>query len=214
MSSAPVRAATSEFVVPPLAYAYDALEPHIDRQTMTIHHDKHHAGYVKNLNAAIAKHPALEGQPVEELLQKLDELPNDIQTAVRNNGGGHANHTLFWASLSPNGGGEPTGAIAAAIRETFGDFASFQAAFEQAGKTQFGSGWAWLVVDSNGALAVTNTPNQDSPLLEGATPLLGNDVWEHAYYLNYQNRRGDYLKAWWNVVDWAAVNDRFLTATA
>ncbi|MEM6447759.1 MAG: superoxide dismutase [Cyanobacteria bacterium P01_D01_bin.123] len=214
LSSVPTHAAKTEFALPPLPYAYEALEPHIDRQTMTIHHDKHHAGYVKNLNAAIAKHPRLKGQPVEELLKNLNELPEDIQTIVRNNGGGHANHTLFWTSMSPNGGGEPTGAIAEAIRNSFGDFASFQDTFNAAGGTRFGSGWAWLVVNADGTLAVTNTPNQDSPYLEGVTPLLGNDVWEHAYYLNYQNRRGDYLKAWWNVVDWNAVNDRYVQATA
>ncbi len=202
-----------EFTLPPLAYEYDALSPTIDTQTMTLHHDKHHAGYVRKLNAAIAKHPELQGQSVDTLLKNLDHIPADIYTAVRNNGGGHANHTLFWTIMSPQGGGEPTGPIAEAIAKTFGDFASFKAAFNEAGKTQFGSGWAWLVLTSDGKLEVTQTANQDSPYSNGSTPLMGNDVWEHAYYLNYQNQRGAYLEAWWNVVNWDEVNEQFVAAS-
>ena len=198
-----------EFTLPPLPYAYDALSEYIDAETMTLHHDKHHAGYVKNLNEAIASYPELQGMTVEELLSNLDEIPQDIQTTVRNNGGGHANHTMFWSIMTPDSSGEPTGAIAEAIDETFGDFATFQEEFNSAGTSQFGSGWAWLVLDSNGDLAVTNTLNQDSPLIDGNYPIMGNDVWEHAYYLKYQNKRADYLDAWWNVVNWDEVNQRF-----
>ena len=187
--------------LPPLAYPNNALEPHIDEQTMMIHHDRHHATYVNNLNAALEKYPELQDKPVDALIADLNAVPEDIRTAVRNNGGGHANHSLFWQLLSPNGGGQPTGAVADAINSKFGSFDEFKEKFEAAGKTRFGSGWAWLVV-SNGELEVTSTPNQDSPLSEGKTPILGVDVWEHAYYLKYQNRRPDYLAAFWNVVNW------------
>lgn len=201
------------FTVPPLPYSYFALEKYIDTKTMKIHHDKHHAGYVNNLNAAIAKHPNLAGKSVEDLLTNLNAVPEDIRTAVRNNGGGHANHTLFWASMTPNAEGTPTGKLGAAIEDSFGSFTAFQEEFKKAGLTRFGSGWAWLVLTPDGKLAVTSTPNQDSPLLDGNIPLLGNDVWEHAYYLKYQNRRGDYLDAWWNVVNWAEVEARYQAAT-
>ncbi len=198
-----------EFTLPPLPYAYDALSEYIDAETMTLHHDKHHAGYVEKLNEAIASHPELQGMTVEELLSNLDKIPQDIQTTVGNNGGGHANHTMFWSIMTPNSSGAPTGAIAEAINETFGDFETFKQEFNDAGKSQFGSGWAWLVLDSNGNLAVTNTANQDSPISDGSYPIMGNDVWEHAYYLKYQNKRADYLDAWWNVVNWDEVNQRF-----
>lgn len=201
------------FTVPPLPYSYFALEKYIDTKTMKIHHDKHHAGYVNNLNAAIAKHPNLAGKSVEDLLNNLNAVPEDIRTAVRNNGGGHANHTLFWASMTPNAEGKPTGQLGDAIEDSFGSFVAFQSEFKKAGLTRFGSGWAWLVLTKDGKLAVTSTPNQDSPLLEGNIPLLGNDVWEHAYYLKYQNRRGDYLDAWWNVVNWAEIDARYQAAT-
>ena len=207
-----VAQVNDEFTLPALPYAYDALEPYIDSQTMTLHHDKHHAGYVKNLNEAIALNPDLIGQSVEELLQNLDTLPEDIQTTVRNNGGGHANHTMFWSIMTADGQNEPTGEIAEAIDTTFGDFPTFQAEFNDAGKKRFGSGWAWLVMNDRGELEVTSTANQDSPLIEGKYPILGNDVWEHAYYLKYQNKRDDYLEAWWNVVNWTEVNKRFQTA--
>lgn len=203
----------AEFTVPPLPYGYYALDKYIDSKTMRIHHDKHHAGYVNNLNAAIAKHPNLAGKSVEDLLKTLNTVPEDIRTAVRNNGGGHANHTLFWASMTPNSEGKPMGTVGEAIDDTFGSFAAFQEEFKKAGLTRFGSGWAWLVLRQDGTLAVTSTPNQDSPLLDGNIPLLGNDVWEHAYYLKYQNRRGDYLDAWWNVVNWAEVEARYQAAT-
>nr|WP_227498708.1 superoxide dismutase [Synechococcus sp. PCC 7336] len=200
---------TEEFILPSLPYDYDALDTYIDTQTMMLHHDKHHAGYVRNLNAAIDKHPELKGKSVEELLRDLDSIPDDIRTTVRNNGGGHANHTMFWEIMTPNGQGQPTGAIARAIDDTFGDFGSFKQEFNAAGKGRFGSGWAWLVLTKDGELKITNTLNQDSPFLEGSYPVMGNDVWEHAYYLKYQNRRGDYLDAWWNVVNWEKVNERF-----
>jgi Fe-Mn family superoxide dismutase len=198
------------YSVPDLPYAYDALEPHIDEATMKLHHDKHHQAYVDKANAA------LEGtewadKPVEETLANLSSLPADKQTPVRNQGGGHANHTLFWENMSPDGGGEPTGELADAINAAFGSFADFQAKFEDNGVTQFGSGWTWLVLDG-GELKLTKTSNQDSPILDGQTPLLGNDVWEHAYYLKYQNKRPDYLKAWWNVVNWAKVAERYAAA--
>ena len=197
--------------LPPLPYAYDALEPHIDKRTMEIHHDKHHAGYVKKLNAALEKQPALGDWNVPKLLGNISEVPEDIRTAVRNNGGGHANHTLFWEIMSPDGGGEPGGDLASAIDDEFGDFATFKDEFSNAAATRFGSGWAWLTV-AGSKLAVESTPNQDSPLMEGRTPILGIDVWEHAYYLNYQNRRADYIAAWWNVVNWDAVASRFADA--
>ena len=199
----------SAFTVPPLPYTYDALEPVIDRRTMMLHHDKHHAAYVKALNAAITKHPELGAQSVEQLLQNLDKIPTDIQTAVRNHGGGHYNHSLFWESMRPPQTGVPTGALASALAKNFGDLETFQQAFTEAGTRVFGSGWVWLVGDKTGQLQIMTTPNQDSPVSVGFTPLLGNDVWEHAYYLNYQNRRADYLKAWWQVVNWPVVEQRY-----
>ncbi|EEL86152.1 superoxide dismutase [Bacillus cereus] len=187
--------------LPNLPYAYDALEPHFDKETMNIHHTKHHNTYITNLNAALEGHAELADKSVEELVANLNEVPEAIRTAVRNNGGGHANHTFFWTILSPNGGGQPVGELATAIEAKFGSFDAFKEEFAKAGATRFGSGWAWLVVN-NGELEVTSTPNQDSPLTEGKTPVIGLDVWEHAYYLNYQNRRPDYIGAFWNVVDW------------
>ncbi|MTD29966.1 superoxide dismutase SodA [Planomicrobium sp. YIM 101495] len=199
------------YELPELPYAYDALEPHIDKETMNIHHTKHHNTYVTNVNAALEGHADLASKSVEELIADLDAVPEDIRTAVRNNGGGHANHSLFWQLLSPNGGGAPSGALAEAIDSKFGSFDAFKEKFAAAAKTRFGSGWAWLAV-SNGEVEVTSTPNQDSPLMEGKTPLLGLDVWEHAYYLNYQNRRPDYIDAFWNVVNWDEVSKRFEAA--
>src|SRR5947209_18257127 len=196
------------FEVPPLPYDYTALEPHIDEQTMHLHHDKHHQAYVTNVNAALEKHPELANKSAEELIRDLGSVPEDIRTAVRNNGGGHVNHSMFWQIMGPNGGGEPTGPIAAAINEAFGSFDQFKTQFNDAGVKRFGSGWAWLVRGRDGKLAITSTANQDNPLSDGAWPILGNDVWEHAYYLKYQNRRPEYLNAWWNVVNWAAVNKR------
>ncbi len=197
--------------LPPLPYDYAALEPNIDEQTMRIHHDKHHAAYVTNLNAALEKAPNLQDKSIEELLSDIGSVPEDIRTAVRNNGGGHANHTLFWEIMGPNGGGEPTGAIGEAITSTFGSFSAFKEQFAKAATTRFGSGWAWLV-SKNGTLSITSYPNQDSPLMEGQVPILGLDVWEHAYYLKYQNRRPDYITAWWNAINWDAVNERFSKA--
>jgi Fe-Mn family superoxide dismutase len=193
------------FELPPLPYAEDALEPNIDARTMSIHHDKHHAAYTNNLNAALEGHPELQKKSIEELLGDLNAVPESIRTAVRNNGGGYANHNLFWTVMSPNGGGEPGGALGEAIAAAFGSFDSFKEAFAKAGATRFGSGWAWLYVDQSGKLVVGSTPNQDTPLMEGNTPILGLDVWEHAYYLHYQNRRPDYISAWWNTVNWDAV---------
>jgi Fe-Mn family superoxide dismutase len=201
------------FKLPPLPYAYKALEPHIDARTMQFHHDKHHATYVKNLNAAIAKHPELKGKSAEQLLQNLNSVPENIRMVVRNNGGGHLNHSMFWRIMSPKGGGQPTGAIASAIKQNFGSFEKFKAQFNEAGEKRFGSGWAWLIRTSDGKLKITSTPNQDSPLMEGNYPIMGNDVWEHAYYLRYQNRRADYLKAWWNVVNWQEINRRLEMAS-
>lgn len=198
------------FEVPALPYAYDALEPHIDEMTMQIHHDKHHQAYVDKLNAAVEGTDAANSS-IEDLIAGLSALPAEIQGPVRNNGGGHLNHSLFWESMSPDGGGAPDGDLAAAIDDAFGSFDAFKEAFEAAGVGQFGSGWAWLVADGDG-VAVFSTANQDSPLTDGKTPLLGNDVWEHAYYLNYQNRRPDYLKAWWNTVDWSVVAARYAAA--
>ncbi|WP_342499630.1 superoxide dismutase SodA [Bacillus sp. FSL M7-0791] len=192
------------FKLPELPYAYDALEPHIDKETMTIHHTKHHNTYVTNLNKAIEGVSALEDQSIEELVANLNSVPENIRTAVRNNGGGHANHSLFWTLLSPNGGGAPTGELADAIEKELGGFEKFKSDFAAAAAGRFGSGWAWLVVN-DGKLEITSTPNQDSPLTEGKTPILGLDVWEHAYYLNYQNRRPDYISAFWNVVNWDEV---------
>lgn len=194
--------------LPKLPYAFDALEPHLDARTMEIHHGKHHAGYVDNLNKALAGHPQLQSWSVEDLVRRLADVPEAIRTAVRNNGGGHLNHTWFWGWMSPRGGGEPTGGLAQAISSTFGSLESFREEFAKAGLARFGSGWVWLV-SQDGKLAITSTPNQDNPLTDGATPLLGCDVWEHAYYLKYQNRRADYLKAWWNVVHWSAVAERY-----
>ncbi|KNH23866.1 superoxide dismutase [Priestia megaterium] len=196
------------YKLPELPYAYDALEPHIDKETMNIHHTKHHNTYVTNLNAAVEGKADLESKSIEELISNLDAVPEDIRTAVRNNGGGHANHSLFWTILCPNGGGAPTGELADVIASKFGSFDQFKEEFANAAKTRFGSGWAWLVVN-NGELEVTSTPNQDSPLMEGKTPVLGLDVWEHAYYLNYQNRRPDYISAFFNVVKWDEVAKRY-----
>ncbi|MFO8148837.1 MAG: superoxide dismutase [Trueperaceae bacterium] len=193
------------FELPALPYPVNALEPHVDARTMEIHHGKHHAAYTNNLNAALEGHPALQERSIEELLRGFDALPSDVQTAVRNNGGGYANHNLFWEVMSPQGGGRPGGELAAAIDEAFGSFDAFQASFSDAAAKRFGSGWAWLVVDGDGALQVYSTANQDSPFMSGHTPILGIDVWEHAYYLNYQNRRPDYVKAFWNVIDWGKV---------
>ncbi len=187
--------------VPALPYDYTALEPHIDEQTMRIHHDKHHAAYVTNLNAALEKHPDLQNKSIEDLLKGINSVPEESRTAIRNNGGGHANHTMFWEIMGPNGGGAPTGAIGEAITSTFGSFDSFKEQMNKAGATRFGSGWAWLV-DAGGKLVVESSANQDSPIMEGKKPIIGIDVWEHAYYLKYQNKRPDYVAAWWNVVDW------------
>jgi Fe-Mn family superoxide dismutase len=200
------------FELPPLPYAEDALEPHIDAKTMGIHHDKHHAGYTNNLNNALAGNSELASKSVSELLADLDSVPEAIRTAVRNNGGGYANHTLFWSTMGPDAGGQPSGELAAAIDSAFGSFEAFKEAFAKAGVTRFGSGWAWLYVDDNGGLAVCSTPNQDTPLMDGNTPVLGLDVWEHAYYLNYQNRRAAYITAWWNVVNWDAVAANYASA--
>ena len=195
------------YELPALPYAFDALEPHIDAQTMQIHHGKHHQAYINNLNAALEKFPELQGKPVEDLIRDLNAIPEAIRGAVRNNGGGHANHSLFWQLMGPNGGGAPTGAIADAITSTFGGFDAFKEQINKAGVGRFGSGWAWLV-ESGGKLSIESTANQDSPIMEGKKPILGVDVWEHAYYLKYQNRRPDYLAAWWNTVNWTAVNAR------
>ena len=197
--------------VPPLPYPYDALEAAIDKQTMELHHDKHHAAYVNNLNAALEKHSDLAGKDPEDLIRDINSVSEAVRTAVRNNGGGHVNHTMFWQIMSPKGGGEPTGAIAAAIQESFGSFDSLKEKFNDAGVKRFGSGWVW-VIRKGGKLEIVSTPNQDSPLMEGNYPIFGNDVWEHAYYLRYQNRRPDYLKAWWNVINWEEVNKRFQKA--
>ncbi|PAE43978.1 superoxide dismutase [Bacillus sp. 7884-1] len=199
------------FELPQLPYAYDALEPHIDKETMNIHHTKHHNTYVTNLNNALQGNEELLSKSVEEVVANLDAVPEPVRIAVRNNGGGHANHALFWQILSPNGGGAPTGELADAINNKFGSLESFKEEFAKAATTRFGSGWAWLSV-SNGELEVSSTPNQDSPLMEGKTPILGLDVWEHAYYLNYQNRRPDYISSFWNVVNWDEVSKRYSAA--
>lgn len=196
------------FELPKLPYAFDALEPHIDARTMEIHHGKHHAAYVSNLNAALEKYPNLGGKSLEDLVSDPDSLPEDIRTAVRNNGGGHFNHSIFWNVMSANGGGAPRGALASAIEKAFGSMDSFKDTFTKAAMTRFGSGWAWLGL-KDGGLQVISMPNQDAPLMAGITPILGIDVWEHAYYLNYQNRRGDYIAAWWNVVNWDEVARRY-----
>jgi Fe-Mn family superoxide dismutase len=201
------------YELPPLPYDYNALEPYIDTQTMQLHHDKHHQAYVTNLNNALqgleAQHSHLANLPIDELVQHIHEVPEHIRTTVRNNAGGHANHSMFWQIMRPNGGGQPSGELANAIQQAFGSFDQFKTAFNDAGAKRFGSGWAWLVLDRNGKLQVISTPNQDSPLMEGQYPILGNDVWEHAYYLKYQNRRPEYLNAWWNVVNWDEIAKRY-----
>jgi len=200
------------FSVPELPYAYDALEPHIDEATMRLHHDKHHVAYVTNLNGAVAKHPQeLGSKNAEQLIANLSALPEDVRATIRNNGGGDVNHTMFWEIMAPNGGGEPMGIIGDQIGEDFGSFEELKKQFGEAGLKQFGSGWAWLVFDG-GKLKIMSTPNQDNPISQGLYPILGNDVWEHAYYLKYQNKRADYLAAWWNVVNWQAVTQRFAKA--
>lgn len=200
------------FELPALPYAHDALEPHIDARTMQIHHGKHHAAYTTNLNNALQGQDALASKSIEELLADLSSIPENIRMVVRNNGGGYANHNLFWTIMGPNAGGAPTGELADAIQATFGSFEAFKETFAKAATTRFGSGWAWLQVNKDGSLSVTSTPNQDTPLMEGNTPILGLDVWEHAYYLNYQNRRPDYITAWWNVVNWNAVAANYAAA--
>ncbi len=200
------------YSLPSLPYAHDALAPHIDAKTMEIHHGKHHQGYVNNLNKALEGHPQLADKPIAQLLAEFDSVPSDIQGAVRNNGGGHANHSLFWEVLSPQGGGKPEGELASAIDAKFGSFDAFKEKFASAASSRFGSGWAWLNVTKSGDLEVASTPNQDSPLMEGKTPILGLDVWEHAYYLNYQNRRPDYISAFWNVVNWSKVSELYSAA--
>ena len=199
------------FQLPPLPYGFDALEPNIDAMTMEIHHDRHHATYVNNLNAAIEKHPELGERSVEDLLGDLNGVPEDIRTAVRNNGGGHYNHSLFWEIMKPNGGGDPTGDAADAIKDAFGDFATFKDTLSKAAIGQFGSGWGWAYL-AGGKLTVKGYPNQDNPLMDGAVPILGVDVWEHAYYLKYQNKRPDYVAAWWNTLNWDAINQRLQKA--
>jgi Fe-Mn family superoxide dismutase len=202
------------YELPPLPYAFDALEPSIDAQTMEIHHDRHHQAYVNNLNAAI-EGTDLGDMAIEELIQNLDRVPEDKRTAVRNNGGGHANHSFFWKIMGPNGGGKPSGELAKAIDDAFGSFDAMKEQFNKAAAGRFGSGWAWLVVGPNGKLSITSTPNQDNPLMDGSgTPILGVDVWEHAYYLKYQNKRPDYFSAWWNTVDWNQVAENYKNATS
>ena len=196
------------FEVPPLPYDYNAWEPYIDTQTMQVHHDKHHAAYVNNLNNAVNT-TDFASKHVDDILRNINDVPQNIRTAVQNNAGGHSNHSMFWAIMKPNGGGEPTGALASAIQQTFGSFDQFKAAFNDAGVKRFGSGWTWLVLDQSGKLSVISTANQDSPLMTGLYPVMGNDVWEHAYYLKYQNRRPDYLAAWWNVVNWDEIARRY-----
>ena len=199
------------FTLPALPYANDALEPHIDAKTMEIHHDKHHQTYVNNLNAAIEKAPELQGKSLDDLMRGINSVPESVRTAVRNNGGGHWNHSLFWQIMGPSKGGEPSGKLADAIKSAFGDFSKFKEQFAAAGTGRFGSGWAWLINDG-GKLSITSTPNQDNPLMEGKNSILGLDVWEHAYYLKYQNKRPDYIAAWWNVVNWDAVAERYQEA--
>jgi Fe-Mn family superoxide dismutase len=202
----------AEYTLPPLPYDYGALEPHIDAKTMEIHHTKHHQAYVNNLNAALKEHSQLQGKTIEDLIGHLDALPESIRTAVRNNGGGHANHSMFWQIMKPNGGGDPSGALAQAIGADLGGFAAFKDSFAKAATGRFGSGWAWLILGKGGKLVVTSTANQDNPIMEGLTPIMGIDVWEHAYYLKYQNRRPDYIAAWWNTLDWNEINRRFTAA--
>ena len=200
------------YTLPPLPYAFDALEPHIDARTMEIHHDKHHAAYINNLNAALKDHPELAAKPVNELIADLSAVPEAIRLAVRNNGGGHSNHTFFWEIMGPGKGGAPVGTLAEAITKTFGSYDEFKAKFEEAGVKRFGSGFVWIIVNKQGQLEIISLPNQDSPYMDGDKPVIANDVWEHAYYLNYQNRRPDYLKAWWNVVNWDHAEQNYLTA--
>lgn len=202
------------FVLPPLPYAYDALEPHIDAKTMEIHYTKHHQAYVDNLNAALKNLPDAQKKALEDLLLSLDSLPESVRTAVRNNGGGHYNHSLFWKMMKPNGGGMPQSSLAKAIDSTFGSFDKFKEQFNDAAKKVFGSGWAWLCVDKNGKLIIHSEPNQDAPIMHGFTPILGLDVWEHAYYLKYQNKRVDYIGAWWNVVNWDFAQELYEKAIA
>ena len=196
------------FTLPALPYGYDALEPHIDARTMEIHHTKHHQAYINNLNAALEKAPELQKKSIDELMRDVNSAPESVRTAVRNNGGGHWNHTMFWEIMGPGAGGEPTGALADAIKSSFGDFSKFKEQFAAAATGRFGSGWAWLI-NTGGKLSITSTPNQDNPLMEAKTAILGLDVWEHAYYLKYQNKRPDYIAAWWNVVNWQAVAARY-----
>jgi Fe-Mn family superoxide dismutase len=203
---------TYPFQLAPLPYAFDALEPVIDAQTMQLHHDKHHQTYVDKLNEALKDHTEFHNRPLEQILQNLSEVPESARTAVRNHGGGHVNHTMFWQIMKPQGGGEPTGAIADAIKQSFGGFEDMKKQFNEAGVKQFGSGWAWLVRSKDDKLQIVSTANQDNPLSQGHFPILGNDVWEHAYYLKYNNRRSDYLAAWWNTVNWEEVNKRFQQA--
>jgi Fe-Mn family superoxide dismutase len=198
------------FELPPLPYDYSALEPHIDTKTMQLHHDMHHGAYVKNANAALEKHPELQSKSVEQLVRDLNSVPEDIRTAIRNNGGGHMNHSMFWKIMKPQAGGDPTGAIADVIKKTFGNFKDFQTKFNDAGTKQFGSGWVWLAAKPGSSdVQIVSTPNQDNPISQGLFPIFGNDVWEHAYYLKYNNRRPEYLAAWWNVVNWDEVNKRY-----
>ena len=212
MPRRPSAAPSGPFSLPPLHYAFDALEPHIDAKTMEIHHDKHHQAYVNNLNKAVAGHPELGKQTVEALVQNLSMVPEDIRTTVRNNGGGHANHSLFWLSLGKNNGAKPTGELGKAIDAKFGNYSAFQEQFTKAALGVFGSGWAWLSVDPDKQLLIESTPNQDSPLTAGRHPVFGIDVWEHAYYLKYQNKRPDYIAAFYNVIDWDSVNERYRAA--
>jgi superoxide dismutase, Fe-Mn family len=202
----------AEYTLPPLPYDYAALEPHIDAKTMEIHYTKHHQTYITNLNNTLKDHPQLQGKTIEDLISHLDAVPESIRGAVRNNGGGHANHSLFWQLMKPGGGGEPTGALAQAIAAELGGIPAFKESFGKAGLTRFGSGWAWLIAGKDGKLAVTSSPNQDSPIMDGLTPLLGLDVWEHAYYLKYQNRRADYITAWWNTLNWDEIGRRYSAA--
>jgi Fe-Mn family superoxide dismutase len=201
------------YELPPLSYPFNALEPHIDAKTMEIHHDKHHQAYITNANNALKDHPDLAAKPVDELIANLSQVPESIRNVVRNNAGGHSNHSFFWKILGPNAGGTPKGKLADAINSTFGGFDAFKEKLQAAGASRFGSGWAWLVVNKEGKLEITSTPNQDSPIMEGLKPVIGVDVWEHSYYLLYQNRRPDYLKAWWNVVNWAQAETNFTAAS-
>jgi superoxide dismutase, Fe-Mn family len=200
------------YELPPLSYPFNALEPHIDAKTMEIHHDKHHQAYITNANNALKDHPDLAAKPVDELIANLSQVPESIRTVVRNNAGGHSNHSFFWKIMAPNAGGAPKGKLAEAITATFGSVDAFKEKFQAAGASRFGSGWAWLVINKEGKLEITSTPNQDSPIMEGLKPVIGVDVWEHSYYLLYQNKRPDYLKAWWNVVNWDQAEKNFSTA--